>query len=81
MVNETAEQRAERYLREARSVSGGKDNNPPDRYDIVQLTGNLRADIASLNASADQGFRVDDAQPEIFNRYGYVLMNGYTEKK
>lgn len=77
---ESAQQRAERYLREERSVSGAKDNNP-DKYDLVKLSGDQAADLAAINASADKGFRVEDQQPEIFSTLGYVLMNGYSEKK
>ena len=59
-------------------VSGGKDNNP-DKWDIVALTGNREVDLAALNASQSAGFHLNAQQPEVFVRFGYVLMSGYKE--
>jgi hypothetical protein len=58
------------------TVSGGKDGNPPDKYEIVQLFGIPTEDLAKINAVADQGFRFEAVLP--FNQ---VLMGNYKENK
>lgn len=78
----TPEQIEKQILEGKLTVSGGKDGNPPDKYDIVRIGGNnLAADLAALNASADLGFRIDDNQPPVFVAAGYILMTGYKENK
>lgn len=79
MAQETRQQHEEKvakYIAEHRPVSGGKDN-PPDRYEGVQLTGNLVNDVAAINALADQGYRFVSTIPF----YNYVLMGNYKENK
>lgn len=57
-------------------VSGGKDGNPPDRYALVELTGNQANDLANINFLSDQGFRFASLMP-----FNYVLMGNYKENK
>jgi hypothetical protein len=65
----------ERYIAEGRTVSGGKQDNPPDRYIAVTLSGNIEADLAAINANADADYRIVGMIP------GYVLMGNYKENK
>jgi hypothetical protein len=58
------------------TVSGGKDNNPPDRYAVVQLT-KVRADNENaINLLSDQGFRF-----EAVLSFDQILMGNYKENK
>jgi hypothetical protein len=72
----TPEQIEKQILEGKLTVSGGKDGNPPDKYEIVQLFGIPTEDLAKINALADQGFRFEAVLP--FNQ---VLMGNYKENK
>jgi len=51
--------------------------NPPDKYQIVVLTGDPTNDLAAINALADQGYRVEPvALP-----FNFVLMGNYKKGK
>jgi hypothetical protein len=56
------------------SGNGGS-GNPPDKYALVQLTGNQANDLAAINAAADEGYRFEANLP-----FNYVLMSGYTKQ-
>lgn len=54
---------------------GQGDNNPPDKYALLVLTGDVINDLAAINALADQGYRFEPVELP----FNYVLMGGYKQ--
>jgi hypothetical protein len=79
MLKETLAERNDRYIREGRAVSGGKDGNGPGKpgYKLVKLGGVKAEDEAAINALTDEGYELAPAQPLVLGPFYYLLFENY----